>query len=222
MYPPDYVKLETRCCLVCWSMISEAGVRCKRKKQISKNIMKGVNKLILILLFIGSQINFIEAQIRLSENDFNKQEDDSLLNVILKMQKERELHKDNKDSAWVNDLNGHTAWDSRAKSKEGKQVIIIDSITNNYYVLDSTHTIITAYNSSKQIIWKTNPRKVNHLSEYRHQNPVIIYYKIGKLPDNIYGSLSKKGEKVIFISYSNSQFGFLDLKTGKFTYEGQD
>jgi len=91
--------------------------------------MKGINKLVLFLLFIGSQINFIEAQIRLSEKDFNKQEDDSLLNVILKMHKERELHKDNKDSAWVNDLNGHTVWDSKAKSKERKQVIIVDSIT---------------------------------------------------------------------------------------------
>jgi hypothetical protein len=184
--------------------------------------MKGMNKLVLILLFIGSQINFIEAQIRLTEKDFNKQEDDSLLNIILSRHKERELHKDNKDSAWVNDLNGHTVWDSRAKSKEGKQVIIVDPITNNYYVLDSTHTSITAYNNSKQIIWKTNPRKDNHLSEYRHPNPVITYYQIGKLPENVYGSINKKGEKVIFISYSNSQFGFLDLKTGKFMYEGQD
>jgi len=184
--------------------------------------MNGISKLVLILLFIGCQINFIEAQIRISEKDFNKQEDDSLLNVILKMHKERELHKDNKDSAWVNDLNGHTSWDSRTKSKEGKQVIIIDSTTNNYYVLDSTHTTITAYNNSKQMIWKTNPRKDNHLSEYRHPNPVITYYQIREFPNNGFGNLIKKGEKVIFIDYSNSQFGFLDLKTGKFTYEGQD
>jgi len=187
-----------------------------------RQYMKGINKLVLIFLIMGSQVNLINAQIRLSEKDFNKQEDDSLINVILKMEKERELHKDNKDSAWVNDLNGHTSWDSRTKSKEGKQVIIVDSITNNYYVLDATHTIITAYNNSKHIIWKTNPRKKNHLSEYRHPNPVITYYQIGKFPDNMYGSINNKGEKVIFISYSNSQFGFLDMKTGKFTYEGQD
>jgi hypothetical protein len=184
--------------------------------------MKEINKLLLILLIIGSQINFIDAQIRLSEKDFNKREDDSLINVILKMHKEREIHKDNKDSAWVNDLNGHTIWDSRAKSKEGKQVIIIDSITNNYYVLDSTHTTITAYDNSKQIIWKTNPRKDNHLPEYRRPNPVITYYQIREFPNNRFGTLIKKGEKVIFIDYSNSQFGFLDLKTGKFTCEGQD
>jgi len=194
----------------------------RKKKQINKNIMKGINKLVLILLIIGSQINFIKAQIRLSEKDFNKQEDDSLINVILKMNRERELHKDNKDSAWINDLNGHTVWDSRTKSKEGKQVIIIDSITNNYYVLDSTHTIITAYNNSKKIIWKTNPRKDNHLPEYRHPNPVINYYQIGEFSNNRFENLIKKGEKVISIGYSNSQFGLLVLKTGKFIFEGQD
>ncbi len=98
--------------------------------------MKGINKLVLILLIIGSQINFIEAQIRLTEKDFNKREDDSLINVFLKMQKERELHKNNKDSAWINDLNGHTSWDSRTKSKEGKQVDISVKLTHRFGDID--------------------------------------------------------------------------------------
>ncbi len=103
-----------------------------------------------------------------------------------------------------------------------QQVIIIDSITNNYYVLDSTHTTITAYSYSKQIIWKTNPRRDNHLPEYRRPNPVITYYQIGEYSNNRVGNLIKRGEKVISIGYSNSQFGLLVLKTGKFIFLGQD
>jgi hypothetical protein len=188
--------------------------------------MKGKIQIILYLILCGFQSNLIMAQNSPSDdNSFPEENIDSLVNeaenAFIMWEKEHTLHKDNKDSAWISDFEGHNTYDSRTKSKEGKSITAIDSITNNYFVLDSTHTIIKAFNKSSQIIWQTNPRKDNSLQEYRHKNPVITYFKLG-LIGRQESEFYKKGDKVLFIGYSNSQFGFLDLKTGKFTFEGQD
>jgi len=148
--------------------------------------------------------------------------DDSIEKIMLEKLRKYQLHKNNKDSAWINDLNGNTVWDSRLKSKDEKAITITDSTTYNYFVLDSTHTIIAAFSKTKQFIWKTDPRKDSSLPNYRHKNPTITYFQIGELGRNIDISKNKKGERVLFVRYSNSQFGFLDLKTGKFSFEGQD
>ncbi len=195
--------------------------------------MKRVIRLSIILIILGYQSNLCRGQIN-SGNNYNRtpKEIDSLYKEALEMAKianemdsinfsEHNLHKDNKDSAWINDFEGHNLYDSRTKSKEGKAITIIDSVSNNYYVLDPSHTFITAYNNSNKIIWKTDPHKDNSLEYYRHKNPVIVYFKFGEIhEDNFYKY--KKGERVLCISYSNSQFGFLNLKTGKFSYEGRD
>jgi hypothetical protein len=180
---------------------------------------------ILVLCIYGLYNNILAQKTINTKNYFHQDNIDSLVkeaeNAALLWEKEHELHKDNKDSAWINDFEGHSIYDSRSKSKEGKSIIAIDTITNNYYVLDSTHTLIRAYNKSSKIIWQTNPRKDNSLPDYRHKNPVITYFKIGEFRREE-NEFYKKGDKVLFIGYSNSQFGYLDLKTGKFTFEGQD
>ncbi len=129
-------------------------------------------------------------------------------------------HKNNNDSAWVNDLNGHLIWDSRSKSKEGKSITVLDSITHNYYILDTSHSTVCAYDSLEHLLWVTNPRKDSSLPDYRLKNPVISYFKLGKLSSD-YWDGHKEGELVIFISFSNSQSGFIDLKTGRFTLVDQ-
>jgi hypothetical protein len=180
--------------------------------------------LILCIFGLQSTISFAQKTTNV-QNDFRQENIDSMVNeaenAAILWEKEHALHKDNKDSAWINDFEGHNTYDSRTKSKEGKSITAIDSFTNNYYILDSTHTIIKAYNKTSQMIWQTNPRKDNSLQDYRHKNPVITYFKLGMI-DYDGNRLYKKGDKVLFIAYSNSQFGFLDLKTGKFTFEGQD
>lgn len=188
--------------------------------------MKGKIQLLFILSVLTFQNISCNSQSSSSNiNSFQNVNVDSLVkeaeNAAQNYFKEHELHKDNKDSAWINDFDGNIIWDSRAKSKDGKTINILDSITNNYYILDSTHTIITAYNKSKQVIWKTDPHKDNSLPEYRHKNPTIKYFKIGKLRKNV-NEIYNKDTRVIFISFDNSQFGFLDLKTGKFHFSGQD
>ncbi|MEI6823918.1 MAG: hypothetical protein WCL51_18460 [Bacteroidota bacterium] len=195
--------------------------------------MKRVIRLSIIIIILGCQSNLCIAQIN-TGNNYDPMATDSVsqYKMALEMAKianemdsiywsEHNLHKDNKDSAWINDFNGNIVYDSRMKSKEGKAITIIDSVSNNYYVLDSTHTFITAYNKSNKIIWKTNPRKDNSLEYYRHKNPVIIHFQIIKIYWNDFGEY-KKGDRAIFIKYDNSQSGCLDFKTGKFTYAGRD
>jgi hypothetical protein len=184
--------------------------------------MNKITHFVFILLISGLTGNLIEAQNSSNNDDFSFHTNtDSLMKDLQKRIKEHELHKDNKDSAWINDFNGHYVWDSRSKSKEGKTLTIVDSITSNFYVLDTSHTIVTAFNKSNEIMWKTNPREDNSLFEYRHKNPTITYFKINTIGWNVPGRY-KKGDRMISIRYSNSQFGFLDLKTGKFIFEGQD
>ena len=185
--------------------------------------MNKTTLLIIVFTVLVFQSNLTIAQNR-STFIYSGQtlNEDSIEKEMFKELRKYDLHKDNKDSAWINDFNGHTLWDSRIHSKEGKTETITYSITINYFELDTTHTIITAFSKSNQIIWNTNPRQASSLPNYRHKNPTIRYFQIGELGRNLYGSINKKGERVLFISYSNSQFGFLDLKTGTFTYEGQD
>ena len=197
--------------------------------------MKLIIKTIFILFIWGLQINFSIAQ-----NDSNNvkllttKEVNSMLNgygmnkdsnskIVNELDKFAQSHKNDKDSAWINDFNGHTHWDSKTKSLDGKPLTIIDSLTNNYYILDSTHTIITAYNKSNQIIWKTDPLKDSLDTEYKSKNFTIHYFKImiinlNYLNVNFVKTHNIK-EREIAIRYSNS-YGYVDLETGKFTFMG--
>jgi len=74
---------------------------------------------------------------------------------------------------------------------------------------------VTAVDKNGKILWKTDPVIDNKIEKYRTNRPTIVYFKFG-LDDS-----SKKNE-VIRISYSNTQFGYLDKRTGEFRFEGQD
>lgn len=97
---------------------------------------------------------------------------------------------------------------------------IVDSQTNNYYVLDSQHIYITAFNKDGIKLWQTDPWKDNGIEEYRTKRPLIVWFQFG-LSHREYDQ-RYKGHKVIHISYSNSQFGELDLANGHYYFAGQD
>ena len=118
------------------------------------------------------------------------------------------------------DGNGNVIGGTHIKTRPPEKVILHDSISNNTFVLDSTHVYITAYNRSGKVLWKTDPWKDNNIEVYRTRRPIIVNMKFGNNPG--YSDKSKRGEKVIFIAYINTQFGFIELKTGKFFFEGQD
>ena len=94
-------------------------------------------------------------------------------------------------------------------------ITLTDVATGNQFLLDSARIIITALNRQSQQVWKTDAWKDNHLAPYRVRRPVIRYFAFGK------GEKTKQKE-VIWITYNNSQFGFLAKKTGAFTWLGQD
>jgi hypothetical protein len=83
------------------------------------------------------------------------------------------------------------------------------------FILDTARINISAYDFSDKLIWTTNPRLEKRLKEYRVKDPVIVYFSLQK-------AAGTKDKDVIWISYSNSQFGTVDRRTGKFNFMGQD
>jgi len=122
---------------------------------------------------------------------------------------------------WIYDGQGNVIGGSRMKKGPQKSVKLTDSISNDSYILDSAHITITAYDRFDKKIWSTDPYKDNSIEEYRTKRPIIINYGFGKSP-NYFPDKIKEGLKVIWITYNNTQFGFIDIKTGKYYYCGQD
>jgi hypothetical protein len=92
---------------------------------------------------------------------------------------------------------------------------IIDSVSGNKFYLDSSKIFITAVDSKGKLLWKTDPWKDNNLMEYRVNRPIIVYFNFASSKDSAH-------KKEIGISYNNSQFGRIELISGKFTFRGQD
>ena len=94
-------------------------------------------------------------------------------------------------------------------------IILTDIATGNRFILDSTRIMVTALNPQGKQLWKTDAWKNNHLEVYRVERPVISHFTFGK--DD-----SAEKKEVIWLTYNNTQFGFLDKETGAFTWLGQD
>jgi hypothetical protein len=102
-----------------------------------------MKKMISIALFMAFTTVSVSSQIRLTDKDFNKQEDDSILKAFFKMQAERQLHKDNKDSAWINDMNA-----LRIESSS----CLLKSLSVSL-ICELTETVVNAINSAIEIIF---------------------------------------------------------------------
>jgi hypothetical protein len=70
---------------------------------------------------------------------------------------------------------------------------------------------VTAINPDGKILWSRDPFADAHLEFYRTKTPRIAY--IGP---------SRRGGFGISIAFDSSQFGRLDIKTGTFSFEGND
>ena len=120
----------------------------------------------------------------------------------------------------IYDGNGNVIGGSYIKSRPPYPIILSDTLTNVKFVLDTSHVYITAYNSSGNILWRTDPWKDDKIEVYRTNRPIIVNMHFDTNPG--YPDKTKKGEKVIWIQYINTQSGFIDLKTGAFYFVGQD
>jgi hypothetical protein len=92
---------------------------------------------------------------------------------------------------------------------------IIDTTTDTKFTLDTTQIHITAFNKSGKQLWRTDPWKDNELMSYRVKRPIIVKFDFAN-------NEQTDNKKVIWIVYNNTQYGTIDIFTGKFTWFGQD
>jgi hypothetical protein len=95
-----------------------------------------------------------------------------------------------------------------------KSDTLIDAVTGVKFILDKDRIYVKAVDKSGKQLWKTDPAVDNKLEEYRVKRPLIVYFHFMKA--------RMTGLEVIGITYNNSQFGYLDKKTGALQFEGQD
>jgi hypothetical protein len=93
--------------------------------------------------------------------------------------------------------------------------VLVDSLSGDRFILDTTQIIVTAINYKNDTLWSTDPWKDYKLPIYRVNRPKITYFILTK-------NEHTNNQEVIWIAYNNSQFGILNKKTGKFTWFGQD
>ena len=110
---------------------------------------------------------------------------------------------------WTNNFTPAISLPHAYKDPESGIIIYVES--------DGRH--ISAINPDGKIFWSRDPFADAHLEFYRTRTPRINY--VGKAWPQDEDHWAKKGvKKVIGITYNSSQFGFLDLKTGDFTFGG--
>ena len=92
---------------------------------------------------------------------------------------------------------------------------VTDKETGIVYEVQSDRRTITATKPDGTIIWKINPFVDAKLEPYRVKHPFIEYFGKSNNLSNLKGA-------VLGITFSSSQFGEIELESGKFHSGGQD
>ena len=92
---------------------------------------------------------------------------------------------------------------------------VTDKETGIVYEVQSDRRTITATKQDGTIVWKINPFVDAKLEPYRFKYPYINYF--GKTHNN-----ANLKEPVLGIAFNSSQFGDIELESGKFHWGGQD
>jgi hypothetical protein len=96
-----------------------------------------------------------------------------------------------------------------------KSRIINDRKNHIKFVLDTSHVCVEAIDGNGNQLWKTDPWSDAKLPVYRFiKRPKLITFAL-KID-----STTQFGE-VIAITYENTQWGDIDVRTGKFRFRGQ-
>jgi len=93
-----------------------------------------------------------------------------------------------------------------------KNDTLIDKTNGVRFIIDKKRINIKAIDKLGKVLWKTNLSIDNRIPEYKVKRPNVVFFAFRP----------KEKREVIAISYSNSQFGYIEKKTGKFHFEGQD
>jgi hypothetical protein len=92
---------------------------------------------------------------------------------------------------------------------------VTDKETGIVYEVQSDRRTITATKPDGTIIWKVNPFVDEKLEPYRVKHPFIVYFGKSNNQANLKGA-------VLGIAFNSSQFGDIELESGKFHLRGQD
>jgi len=119
-----------------------------------------------------------------------------------------------------------------------KSDTLTDKVTLTKFILDSARIYVKAVNASGRQLWQTDAWKDGGLDAYRVKRPVIARFFLynyyygdsiiytdklkGKQAKEIERNKEKYSREVIAVAYNNTQFGFIDKKTGLFHFQGQD
>jgi len=84
------------------------------------------------------------------------------------------------------------------------------------FILDTLHIYVEAIDENGNRLWKTDPWSDAKLPVYRQiKRPQIVTFWLRN-------DSTTNNKEVVAIMYDNSQTGFIDERTGKFTFFGQD
>ena len=92
---------------------------------------------------------------------------------------------------------------------------VTDRESGIVYEVRNDRRTITATRPTGEVIWTVDPFVDARLKPYRMEHPVIVYFGPSAGRDN------RKGP-FLAVTFNSSQFGVLDLATGKFDFAGQD
>jgi len=96
-----------------------------------------------------------------------------------------------------------------------------DTESGTLFYVESDGRHVVAINSDAKILWHRDPFSDAHLEPYRTDKPQIVF--IGKPLQWMMEAMKGKGSgQFILINYNSTQAGVLDMKTGDFTFMGQD
>jgi hypothetical protein len=94
-------------------------------------------------------------------------------------------------------------------------LIYKDTTANVIIYVETDGRHVVAISPDGRILWRKNPFVDAGLEPYREPRPTIVF--VGRC-----GLRSEEVGKIFCLSFSSSQFGEMDIATGKFTFSGQD
>ena len=96
-----------------------------------------------------------------------------------------------------------------------------DADSGIIFYVESDGRHVAALSNEGKVLWHRDPFTDAKLQPYRTKQPRIVW--IGQPLKWMVEAMSSKGRgKFISVSYNSSQAGVMDIKTGDFTFMGQD
>jgi hypothetical protein len=92
---------------------------------------------------------------------------------------------------------------------------LTDKLTGNVYEVQSDRRTVVAKKANGEIIWKINPFVDSNMKPYRVEYPYINYFVVWKYS-------TRPEIPVLRICFNSSQFGDIEIESGKFKFHGQD